>query len=646
MYKKVFALMVMTLLLLISCYIHEARSIEERELYIVAVSKLENGSYVGVYARLKVAVEYPGSGIVYISTKPLTQLDIQASARVAAITAAQLTGIDYFSRNYYIYVEAPSPIVGGPSASASMAVAIAAAILRIPINTSVIMTGMINPDGTIGPVGGIMYKLEAAKKAGAKLFLIPAGQRYDYKIVVKRESIGPITIERIEREKVDIVKYGKKLGIEVREVVTIAEALKYFTGMSLNLSISEMPKLPEFVNYVVRSWYETLKTEYLDYKNSVEALIDQTSPDIRSIIDKLIKISDNDYKRTLELMNSGKFYAAASTMLTASYRVLTALYIARANLEGSEKGFGMAISEANESINFVLNKLRKYKVSNTYDLSILSASQARLIEAIHHMDLAINNYEKGSIIEALANLAYAKLRAETSGMWLDLLGLNKGSKIDLATVNEISSALLYNAETVYSYAELLISESGYQGTTATTLLTEAENSLEMARKALDMNMTFAVLELSARASSLATAAIHEVFSVAMNRVAEAVMKYSKYWITQASKVGADVIGLLLLDLASLYFNQSDYSTAILYSALAITITQTAIMASKITITTPHTISTSPTKIHKETITTTVTTTLTTLKTITTQPSLQNYIYIIILIVLIVALILVIVRRGS
>ena len=649
MLKKCFALMIITLLIVTCCYVSicEARDIERRDLYIVAVSRLENGSFVGVYAKLRIAVEYPGSGIVYISTKPLTQLDIQASARVAAITAAQLTGIDYFSRNYYIYVEAPSPIVGGPSASAAMAVAIAAAILRVPINSSVIMTGMINPDGTVGPVGGIVYKLEAAKKAGAKLFLIPAGQRYDYRVVVRKESLGPITIEKIEREKVDIIEYGKKLSIEVREVVSIAEALQYFTGISLNLSIGEVPKLPEVIEYVIKSWYESLKTEYLDLKSSVEALIDQAPHNVKVIVNRLIEASNKNFEEASRLMKHNKFYAAASTMFIATYRVLTALYIIRASSEGAERAFEIAISKANESINFVLGKLDRCKARNTYDLSVLSASQARLIEAMHHMDLAINNYREGSIVDALANLAFAKLRAETSGMWLDLLGLSNGSCIDLTTVREISSALLYNAETVYSYAELLISESSYQSSGATALLTEAENCLEMAKRALDMNMSFAVLELSARASSLSTAAIHMVFSAAMDRVAEAVMNYSKYWITQASRVGAYVVGLLLLDLASMYFDYSDYSTAILYSTLAITIAQTALMASK-TSTTIFTTTTSPTRIPKEVITTTITTTTTTTETITiTKPLVHNYVYVLIpliLIIIIVLLVLIMRRR--
>ncbi|OYT55529.1 MAG: hypothetical protein B6U76_05720, partial [Desulfurococcales archaeon ex4484_217_2] len=50
---------------------------------VPAVSQTEEG-LVGVVSNLTVTVEYPGSGSVYVSTMPLTQIDMQASARTAA----------------------------------------------------------------------------------------------------------------------------------------------------------------------------------------------------------------------------------------------------------------------------------------------------------------------------------------------------------------------------------------------------------------------------------------------------------------------------------------------------------------------------------------------------------------------------------
>ena len=47
-----------------------------------------------------------------------------------------------------------------------------AALLGHDVATDATMTGIMNPDGTIGPVGGIPQKFEAAIAKGKKLSLI------------------------------------------------------------------------------------------------------------------------------------------------------------------------------------------------------------------------------------------------------------------------------------------------------------------------------------------------------------------------------------------------------------------------------------------------------------------------------------------
>jgi uncharacterized protein len=119
------------------------------------VTSLPNGSYAGVTARLRVAVSCPGSGRVFVETLPLSQLDLQASTRVAAQVASRVAGVRFDSCDFYASFRASSPIVGGPSASAATAVAFAAALLRLPLRGDVVMTGMVLPDGSIGPVGWV-----------------------------------------------------------------------------------------------------------------------------------------------------------------------------------------------------------------------------------------------------------------------------------------------------------------------------------------------------------------------------------------------------------------------------------------------------------------------------------------------------------
>jgi len=63
--------------------------------------------------------------------------------------------------------------VDGPSAGVSMAVAIYSALMRIPVDNTVALTGEMSIRGLVRPVGGTPAKVEAARQAGVRRVLIP-----------------------------------------------------------------------------------------------------------------------------------------------------------------------------------------------------------------------------------------------------------------------------------------------------------------------------------------------------------------------------------------------------------------------------------------------------------------------------------------
>jgi len=95
-----------------------------------------------------------GTGHVFVDTNPYTQVDLQGSARVAAMVASDVLGIDEKTYDFYYIIDISSPIIGGPSAGGALTVATIAAINKWSLKPNVVMTGMINPDGSIGPVEG------------------------------------------------------------------------------------------------------------------------------------------------------------------------------------------------------------------------------------------------------------------------------------------------------------------------------------------------------------------------------------------------------------------------------------------------------------------------------------------------------------
>jgi len=101
----------------------------------------------------------------------------------------------------------------GSSAGAAMAVGFIALFKGEAINRGVALTGTINPDGTVGPVGSIPDKVRAATREGYRTILIPAGQ--------------------LHSPDWDLVRLGLELNVDISEVGTIEEAYQRMTGHSL-----------------------------------------------------------------------------------------------------------------------------------------------------------------------------------------------------------------------------------------------------------------------------------------------------------------------------------------------------------------------------------------------------------------------------
>lgn len=185
-----------------------------------------NDAGEGVAAYLTATVE-DGNGKILVNIgNVLAKADTQESARTAVEVASNYTNIDTSNLDVTFNIVADASILEGPSAGAAMAVSVVAALQDKELKDDVMITGMVNHDFSIGPAGRIVEKAQAAKDAGATLFLVPLTESVEFRDVERCGSYGLYrdycTVEFVP------VNIGDDVGIEIIEVRTLREALGYF----------------------------------------------------------------------------------------------------------------------------------------------------------------------------------------------------------------------------------------------------------------------------------------------------------------------------------------------------------------------------------------------------------------------------------
>jgi uncharacterized protein len=161
--------------------------------------------------------------------------DTQHSIRKARRVAENITGEKMEDYDIIYSIEADASVIGGPSAGAALTIATIAALQDKKPNTDVMITGIINHDGTIGPVSEILEKAKAAKQQGTEIMLVPLLQSRDVVYITKEhcEVFGnnKICTKETKPKKVSI---EEEVDIKVIEVETIQKTIGYFFNQTKN----------------------------------------------------------------------------------------------------------------------------------------------------------------------------------------------------------------------------------------------------------------------------------------------------------------------------------------------------------------------------------------------------------------------------
>jgi len=165
----------------------------------------------------------PGSGKLTITGKlgDVMQESVQAAMSYVRSRAMRL-GIDTdFYQKIDIHVHVPEGAIpkDGPSAGITIATAIVSAILKLPVDRKLAMTGEITLRGRVLPIGGLTEKLLAAKRGNITHVLIPRENERNLRDVPQKVR-NSLTIELVDDvdevlQKALMVKTGETLFKDV-----------------------------------------------------------------------------------------------------------------------------------------------------------------------------------------------------------------------------------------------------------------------------------------------------------------------------------------------------------------------------------------------------------------------------------------------
>jgi len=408
-----------------------------------------------------------GNGHVFVDTQPYTQVDLQGSARMATLVASDITGIDPTKHDFYFIIEVTSPIISGPSAGAALTIAAIADIEDWQLIDGVVMTGMINPDGSIGPVGGIPYKLDAAAQHGTSLFIVPEGQM---NVVIIKSTIvrkGAFVAVEDKTIEVDLFERGKELDVEVVEAITIEDAVELFTGHEIHRS--EPPIGVWSAEYL--DVLRPLGRNVLDEANQLYLVaVNETT-----LFPNTLDIQKGLLDKAQEQYGEQQYYGATNTALMVMNNLKFILWWEEyTNATDQDEYLNYLYQTVSLEVNHSRREVERFKDDGVKDVDGVGAAEIRVVMAEQLLEDARSTETEVDYIETLA---LASMRAETVLWWLSLVNTDHTTDGDM--LKDRAGWYVGTASSVVTYARTIISESdsmhGLSG-----LLDEADVSLDRA----------------------------------------------------------------------------------------------------------------------------------------------------------------------
>lgn len=460
-------------------------------IYAPAVGETDQG-YIGVISTITVTLQNNGSGRVFVDTLPLAQIDMQGSARLAVKVASSIVKADTSctinpeNYDYFFVIRTKSPIIGGPSAGGIMTAAVVSLLQEWTMDENTVMTGMINPDGSIGPVGGIVKKIDAAASVGANRFLILQGQDTYTETIYEtiQTQWGTQTIARqVTRNVSDYAR--ENYGIEVVQVQDINDVLLYYTGHEIEAETSSNSiSTEQYIDSMKPLATSLLTKANGSLQNATDAFDTTSIPNhfptyYRNRVTDYLNAANDAFTSSKNWFDDGLYYTSTSksfqSLINAHFVLLACNYF---SLEDSDEFLQNTLLEAQEKYNSQSSLAKNATVSGAISLQCIGAAQKRATEAGEYLSSAQAAIQENEAFTALYQIAFANQRTESISWWLGLSSFfeDTGNFTD-RQLKDLSNDYIQDAQQSITYSGVILQKIG----ASSSFLSEAQTMLESAQ---------------------------------------------------------------------------------------------------------------------------------------------------------------------
>lgn len=425
----------------------------------LAVSVAEDGSHVGVTARVEAQAIRGGEGRVFVETKPLAQTDMQGSARLAARVAADILGLHWGDYDFLVVFHSSSTVIGGPSAGAVMTLALTSALWNLEHpddrwtpDPRLAATGTINPDGTVGPVGGVPAKAAGAAKAGYTKVLYPAGQEQSV-----ATGVGG------QQSIVSMDEHCVELGISCRPVATVSDLIEAAVGVRVERPDADVPSTRDFAAELAPG-VEVLVEDLASGLERAQQELDgvETDDARRQALQARIDVATQRLEDARRELEDESYYLAATSSFRGSIEATAAFWLARLADNGADRlGVDAAMQACEDAVDAASDV--PTRADDWNQLFGVAAARVRIAEAEDLLSQARQRADGARTVadwEASVFLsAFCIERAGTVTWWAGLPdAFGAGPQVD--DLDEVVSVTLDQAREAVTYATAVLGTSG------------------------------------------------------------------------------------------------------------------------------------------------------------------------------------------